>query len=61
MPQDRVGIIGPGRMGLAMLKHLKKHRFEVTAYDPFTEAHERAEELHLNPLEILPIGRRPAG
>lgn len=33
MPQDRIGIIGPGRMGLAMLKHLKKAGFEVTVYD----------------------------
>ena len=33
MARDRVGIIGPGRMGLAMLKHLKRHGFEVTAYD----------------------------
>ena len=33
MPQDRIGIIGPGRMGLAMLRHLVKHGFEVTAFD----------------------------
>ncbi|MDP6175887.1 MAG: NAD(P)-dependent oxidoreductase, partial [Rhodospirillales bacterium] len=33
MEKDRVGIIGPGRMGLAMLKHLKKHQFQVTAFD----------------------------
>jgi 3-hydroxyisobutyrate dehydrogenase-like beta-hydroxyacid dehydrogenase len=33
MAKDRVGIVGPGRMGLAMLKHLKKHGFEVAAYD----------------------------
>lgn len=33
MAKDRVGIIGPGRMGLAMLKHLKKHGFDVTVYD----------------------------
>ena len=33
MAQDRIGIIGPGRMGLAMLKHLKKARFNVTVYD----------------------------
>ncbi len=31
--KDRVGIIGVGRMGLAMLKHLVKHGFEVTACD----------------------------
>ncbi|MEC9208282.1 MAG: NAD(P)-binding domain-containing protein, partial [Pseudomonadota bacterium] len=33
MAQDRIGIIGPGRMGLAMLKHLKKAGFNVTVYD----------------------------
>lgn len=33
MAKDRVGIIGPGRMGLAMLKHLRKHGFDVTVYD----------------------------
>lgn len=33
MAKDRVGIIGPGRMGLAMLKHLKKHDFNVIVYD----------------------------
>ena len=33
MAQDRVGIIGPGRMGLAMLKHLKTHGFDVSVYD----------------------------
>jgi 3-hydroxyisobutyrate dehydrogenase len=31
--KDRVGIIGVGRMGLAMLKHLVKHGFEVAACD----------------------------
>ena len=30
---DRVGIIGPGRMGLAMIKHLVKAGFTVTATD----------------------------
>ena len=33
MAQDRVGIIGPGRMGLAMLKHLTRHGFDVSVYD----------------------------
>ena len=33
MSRDRVGIIGPGRMGLAMLRHLRKNGFEVTAFD----------------------------
>ena len=29
----RVGIVGVGRMGLAMLKHLVKHGYQVTACD----------------------------
>ena len=33
MKKDRVGIIGPGRMGLAMLKHLKNSDYDVTVYD----------------------------
>ena len=33
MSRDRVGIIGPGRMGLAMLRHLRSNGFEVTAFD----------------------------
>ena len=33
MPREQVGIIGPGRMGLAMLKHLRRSGFDVTAYD----------------------------
>ncbi len=31
--KERVGIIGVGRMGLAMLKHLVKHGYGVTACD----------------------------
>jgi 3-hydroxyisobutyrate dehydrogenase len=31
--KERIGIIGVGRMGLAMLKHLVKHGFTVTACD----------------------------
>jgi len=34
----RVGIVGAGRMGLAMLKHLVKHGYSVTACDISTEA-----------------------
>ena len=44
MAKDRVGIIGPGRMGLAMLKHLKKHGFGVTVYDINEEQVARAVE-----------------
>ena len=32
-PDEKVGIVGVGRMGLAMLKHLVRHGFEVTACD----------------------------
>src|SRR6185436_18595801 len=31
--KSRVGIVGVGRMGLAMLKHLLKHGYPVTACD----------------------------
>src|SRR5207253_3169788 len=31
--KERVGIVGVGRMGLAMLKHLVKHGYHVTACD----------------------------
>jgi len=31
--KERVGIVGVGRMGLAMLKHLVKHGYTVTACD----------------------------
>jgi 3-hydroxyisobutyrate dehydrogenase-like beta-hydroxyacid dehydrogenase len=31
--KERVGIVGVGRMGLAMLKHLVRHGYQVTACD----------------------------
>src|SRR5258708_17287313 len=31
--KERIGIVGVGRMGLAMLKHLVKHGYAVTACD----------------------------
>jgi lactate dehydrogenase-like 2-hydroxyacid dehydrogenase len=31
--KERIGIVGAGRMGLAMLKHLVRHGYEVTACD----------------------------
>jgi 3-hydroxyisobutyrate dehydrogenase-like beta-hydroxyacid dehydrogenase len=31
--KERVGIVGVGRMGLAMLKHLVKRGYPVTACD----------------------------
>ena len=30
MADERIGLIGPGRMGLAMVKHLIKSGYEVT-------------------------------
>jgi len=36
--KERVGIIGVGRMGHAMLKHLVKHGYEVTACDVSADA-----------------------
>lgn len=44
MSRDRVGIIGPGRMGLAMLKHLRRNGFEITAFDVDEAQLERAVE-----------------
>ena len=44
MAKDRVGIIGPGRMGLAMLKHLKTHGFDVSVYDVNDEQLAKAAE-----------------
>ncbi len=42
--KERVGIVGVGRMGLAMLKHLVKHGFEVTACDLDAKQLSRARE-----------------
>jgi 3-hydroxyisobutyrate dehydrogenase/2-hydroxy-3-oxopropionate reductase len=42
--KDRVGIIGVGRMGHAMLKHLVKHGYQVTACDVSAEALAKARE-----------------
>ena len=33
MAEERIGLIGPGRMGLAMVKHLTKAGYSVTATD----------------------------
>src|SRR5438067_512695 len=35
--KERIGIVGVGRMGLAMLKHLVKHGYAVTACDVSAE------------------------
>ncbi len=42
MKKDRVGIIGPGRMGLAMLKHLKNSDYDITVYDVSEDQLQRA-------------------
>jgi SAM-dependent methyltransferase len=41
------------------LARLTEAGFEVSAFSPFERMPEEAERLHLNPLEILPIGRKP--
>jgi 3-hydroxyisobutyrate dehydrogenase len=38
LAKARVGIVGAGRMGLAMLKHLVKHGYSVTACDVSADA-----------------------
>lgn len=38
------------------LSRMSKAGFDVTVYDPFQTAPEEAERLHLNPLELLPVG-----
>jgi len=43
--KERVGIIGPGRMGLAMVKHMLKAGHPVTATDVSPDALKRAKEI----------------
>lgn len=45
MSKERVGIIGPGRMGLAMVKHLINAGYTVAATDINQEQLKKAEEL----------------
>ncbi|MDA0652359.1 MAG: NAD(P)-binding domain-containing protein [Proteobacteria bacterium] len=33
MAKDRIGLVGPGRMGLAMVRHLVKNGYPVTVTD----------------------------
>ena len=40
--KERIGIVGTGRMGLAMLKHLVKRGYTVTACDVSAKALETA-------------------
>ena len=42
--KERVGIVGVGRMGLAMLKHLVKHSYPVTACDVDDKQRAKARE-----------------
>jgi len=41
-PKEKVGIVGVGRMGLAMLKHLVRHGYPVTACDLSQRQREQA-------------------
>jgi 3-hydroxyisobutyrate dehydrogenase len=54
--KERVGIIGVGRMGLAMAKHLLKHRYPLTACDidekNLAQARELGAEVAATPAEL---------
>lgn len=41
------------------LDRMRSAGFEASLYDPFAHDAELAERLHMNPLEALPIGRKP--
>lgn len=41
------------------LNRMKEAGFRVSLFDPTTEYLERARDLHLNPLEMLPVGGKP--
>ena len=43
MTQERIGLVGPGRMGYAMLKHMLKHGFPVTVTDINADQMKKAE------------------
>lgn len=43
MTQERIGLVGPGRMGHAMLKHLLKQGFPVTVTDINADQMKKAE------------------
>ena len=49
MPSERIGIIGPGRMGLAMVKHLIKAGYNVTAADIDCAQLKKAEDAGADP------------
>ena len=44
MATERIGMIGPGRMGLAMIKHLVKAGYSVTATDVNADQLEKAKD-----------------
>src|SRR4051794_3665858 len=54
--KERVGIVGVGRMGLAMLKHLVKHGHQVAACDiddkQLAKAREAGASTVKNPAEV---------
>src|SRR6266446_2748775 len=54
--KERVGIVGVGRMGLAMLKHLVKHGHQVTACDiddrQLAEARDAGAAIAKTPAEV---------
>ena len=43
MARDRIGLVGPGRMGDAMVRHLVKHGYPVTVTDISCNAIKAAE------------------
>ncbi len=56
MAKDRIGVVGPGRMGLAMVKHLIRNDYPVTVTDISPDAIKAAEALGAdsvrNPAEL---------
>jgi 3-hydroxyisobutyrate dehydrogenase-like beta-hydroxyacid dehydrogenase len=44
MAQERIGLVGPGRMGLAMVRHLVRNGYPVTVTDINPKAVKAAEE-----------------
>jgi phosphoglycerate dehydrogenase-like enzyme len=44
MAKERIGLVGPGRMGLAMVRHLVRNGYPVTVTDINRKAMEAAEQ-----------------
>ena len=57
--KERVGIVGVGRMGLAMLKHLVKHGYPVTACDLDDKQRAKAREAAPRRSRLRPRSRAP--